>query len=356
MSAREDELTLLLHGARDAGKKDEEFDILFSLARLHYENNEFDKAKLDLLECQKLRPKFAGVNYFLALIAINSNDNDKASRYLKDELKVNPNSSEAKELMEKLKIHSNVPLVTITLILLNTLIFLFIYPEISYSKLIQFALNSSNIHFAQIITSLFFHVNLYHLLANMIVLLIFGLYLEKHIGSVNFFLIYVISGFIGNFSQAIIVPGSFVLGASTGVFAIIGSVVMRDPLLNVRFLGIINIPIILLFGSFFAVENLLQYYFNTGYVVFGSIAHIVGFLCGIFITGIIYNETIDIFYNWLGIAAGFWLMLYGIRGFDIFSLGYVQVVMILCGILLISYSYFKLRLIKKEEVHNGTIS
>lgn len=185
----------------------------------------------------------------------------------------------------------------------------------------------------------------------------FGIILEKHIGSLKFLTIYLISGMIGNSLQSMLYPNSFVLGASASLFGLLGAIILTDPLLELKIFGIIKTPIILLFGAFFAINALIENYFlNFGFnLVSADLAHLIGFMCGILITGIFYDDRISIFYNWLLIFAGFWLIEYAIKNIisnpNIISVLILQIIFISIGFFAIIYSYklLKMKLLSNFE-------
>lgn len=349
-----------LHNAQENKDREKESKVLFKIAILYYERGDTDRSKAIFKELLRENKKLKEANYYLALISLNENKNDTARKYLEKELTVNPHSKATKQLKEKLEIHTNIPLVTLMLVLLNSLVFVFTFPTISYSQLLQFSLTSSTMSFFHMITSLFTHSTIYHFGINMVILVLFGLYLEKHIGSLNFLGIYLISGIAGNVIQAIANTDAFVLGASTAVFGILGAVVMREPLLDVRVLGFYKVPIIIVLGGYFVVENLFQFTLLGENILFGNVAHIMGFLFGVLLTGMLYQDTIEVFYNWLAIAFGFLIISYAlvlvletvitIQAFSLFIL------LLIIASIIIWYSYEKLKLmniINEEHEFNN---
>ena len=145
---------------------------------------------------------------------------------------------------------------------------------------------------------------------------------------------------------------SFVLGASASLFGLIGGIIMKEPLLNIRLFWFIKSPIILVFAGFFALGTIINNYFLTSQIISGDIAHIIGFLCGIMIVAIKYKETINIFYYWIIIFIGFWLIEFGIRHLFEISLITIPIIayvlfLILVGITIVVYTYSTLKKIKK---------
>ncbi|MBI3412862.1 MAG: rhomboid family intramembrane serine protease [Candidatus Aenigmarchaeota archaeon] len=91
-------------------------------------------------------------------------------------------------------------------------------------------------------TYMFLHADLQHFISNMFALLVFGLILEKTIGSENFLKVYflagVSSGLIGSFFYA------SVLGASGAIFGAMASLALLRPSLTV-WVGYIPMPMII---------------------------------------------------------------------------------------------------------------
>lgn len=348
------ELSILLeklHVAQENGSKDEQIDVLFELAQYHYNESDFVKSEMSLKTILKFKKKCANVNYYLALIEIQKNNHKNALDYLEDEIKNNPENVYAKQLKEKLHVDSNFPLITIVLVLINSFIGLvYTFPQISFIDAIKFGIYSFDLNIVSSFTSLFFHVNILHLLINMLILMMFGLILEKHIGSIKFLFIYIMSGICGNFVEALFSSSNaIVLGASASLFGILGALMMREPLFKIRVLGIFKLPIILVLGLFFALSFIIDSFVHTT-LVSGNIAHVIGLFIGIFVTGVLYNETISVFYNWILIAFGFWFVQLGVKkAIDIESflvLSYDMLfafVLVLIGIFFIVYSYSRLK-------------
>jgi membrane associated rhomboid family serine protease len=68
----------------------------------------------------------------------------------------------------------------------------------------------------RLITSMFLHADISHLLFNMLALFLFGVYLERKVGSKWFLIIYFLSGIIGSLGFAMFSsPDSIAIGASS---------------------------------------------------------------------------------------------------------------------------------------------
>ncbi len=341
-----------LHKVQEEKDKSKEAKILLELAQFYYNEENYEKARFLLHEILEIKPDEKEIHYNLALIEIQYNNIKNAITHLNKEIKLNPKNTKVKQLKEKLQIKSNLPVITLSILAINIIIFLLTYPQINPEQLIKFTASNQTLTIFSAITSIFFHVNLIHIIFNSIILLMFGLILEKNLGSLKFLAIYLISGIIGNAIQAYFSQDAFVLGASAALFALIGGIIMKEPLLNLRIFGIIKAPIILVFGGFFAIYSIVDYFLPSGLYT-GQLSHIIGFLCGIFLVAIMYQETIDTFYNWLMIFFGFWILQFSITSFlsnqiyEIAHLAYL-LLLIMIAAYMIFYSYTIQKRIKEK--------
>ena len=116
-------------------------------------------------------------------------------------------------------------------------------------------------------------------------------------------------------------------------------------------------PIIIAFGGFFAISNLILSFISFNQFSNGDIAHLFGFMTGILLTGSIYRETIEIFYNWLFIFFGFWIISISINKIlELYKLNLnfgIEIILIIIGIFLITYSYIKLKNLKEFKIKIG---
>ena len=78
----------------------------------------------------------------------------------------------------------------------------------------------------QLFTSMFVHVNLPHLIINMLFLLIFGLRAEELFKDTEFLFIYLASGFVGNLLTLLLPLLTVSAGASGAIFGIFGASVI----------------------------------------------------------------------------------------------------------------------------------
>jgi hypothetical protein len=132
------------------------------------------------------------------------------------------------------------------------------------------------------LTSIFLHGSPTHLIFNLFALILFGLILEKFIGSRNFLLVFFISGILANIISINFYPRS--LGASGAIFGIIGCLTILKPLMTVF---AFSLPMPLFVASILWVLANIFGIFNPSGV--GNIAHLSGLAVGL-IFGIMFRQ------------------------------------------------------------------
>ena len=114
-----------------------------------------------------------------------------------------------------------------------------------------------------IVTSLFVHGSIWHLIFNMLTFYFFGTFLLRLIGTRTFLLIYFLGGIVGNiffmlfaFAGFLTSPYSTVIGASGAVFALGGTLAVLTPRLRVYAFPIpVPMPIwVAVIGGFFVMS------------------------------------------------------------------------------------------------------
>jgi len=196
---------------------------------------------------------------------------------------------------------SRFPLVTIALIVLNTAVFLVLAAAprgLELAALHYGAVPSAITHarpLAQpaavpplltLLTSMFLHGSLFHLLGNMLYLWIFGNNIEDRLGPVRFALFYLVCGVAAALTHILFEPSSPVpmIGASGAIAGVLGAYALLYPRARVRtlvflvfYIDILPIPAGLVLGLWFVLQVL-----NVG--MGGGVAwfaHIGGFLAGL---------------------------------------------------------------------------
>jgi membrane associated rhomboid family serine protease len=131
-----------------------------------------------------------------------------------------------------------------------------------------------------IITNLFIHASIWHILANMLTLYFFGSYLSRLVGNRNFLLIYFLGGLLGNAFYLWLGPTlSVAIGASGAVFAVAGALTVLRPKLTVYIIPIpVPIPLwVAVLGGF----ALLSIPFASSVMNIAWQAHLGGLVLGL---------------------------------------------------------------------------
>ena len=129
----------------------------------------------------------------------------------------------------------------------------------------------------RLVSSVFLHGGIFHLLCNMYSLYILGPQIESFFGKTKFVIIYIVSGIIGNLlSMAFLQDGVVSVGASGAIFGLLGSLLYFGYHYRVYLSGVIKsqvIPLIIL--------NLVIGYMGTN---INNLAHIGGLIGGVLVS------------------------------------------------------------------------
>ncbi|MGN0739045.1 MAG: rhomboid family intramembrane serine protease [Treponema sp.] len=138
-----------------------------------------------------------------------------------------------------------------TLILIIINIFMFIlsamFPKLKYLLSMNPVLVVRYKWVWQFVTCMFMHGNIQHIFFNMLGLFMFGLQVEKSLGSKEFLLLYFVCGTLANvFSFAIyMLTGQynvFLLGASGALYSVLFAFAVIFPTVRVFIFGILPVP------------------------------------------------------------------------------------------------------------------
>ena len=190
------------------------------------------------------------------------------------------------------------PVVTIVLIAVNVLVFLF---ELSLGRNVdQFTLYwglvPAAFSWVTVVTSMFLHGGFLHVAGNMLYLWIFGDNVEDRMGHGRFLVFYLLCGVAAALAQTISQPDSVVpmVGASGAIAGVMGAYFVLYPKSRIVtliplffFFQVIEVPAILFLGIWF----LMQFISGLGSIVTvatgqaaGGVAfwaHVAGFVAGI---------------------------------------------------------------------------
>lgn len=131
----------------------------------------------------------------------------------------------------------------------------------------------------RLLSATFAHVNKEHIIANMSTLMIFGVIVERHIGTIKYLMLYLLAGIIANYCIVLFDPHVVTAGASGALFGLMGYITVQifNKKSSLHQIGI---------GSISMVGFSLISTFITPNV--SITAHITGFISG-FIFGLIDN-------------------------------------------------------------------
>jgi rhomboid family protein len=188
------------------------------------------------------------------------------------------------------------PYVTIGLIFLNTLAFLYEWQMTDRELqrfLVQYGAVPAYLSWPSILTSMFLHSGWLHFGGNMLYLWIFGDNVEDRFGHLRFLAFYLFCGAVAVFGQVAMNPYSLVpmIGASGAIAGVMGAYFVLYPHSRVLtavfvlfFLDLIEIPAVFFLGIWF----LMQLFSGVGSIGAASggggvafWAHIAGFLVGL---------------------------------------------------------------------------
>ena len=187
------------------------------------------------------------------------------------------------------------PVVTVSLIAINALAFLFQLTLSDYDLqqfVQQYGVVPAYFSWVSVITSMFLHGGWLHFLGNMLYLWIFGDNVEDRMGHGWYLIFYLLCGTAAAVGQAITQPYSLIpmIGASGAIAGVMGAYFVLFPHSRVLtivfillFVDIIEIPAIFFLGIWF----LMQFFSGVGSLGSGSAsggvafwAHVAGFATG----------------------------------------------------------------------------
>lgn len=181
---------------------------------------------------------------------------------------------------------------TLFLIILNVAVFLFSLTDFNY-YIENYGFSIENFlggDFYVLLTSIFLHGSISHLLSNMIALFFIGWTIEKNSRSWQFMLAYFLSGIAGNLAFFVPIFGVGVdgigVGASGAIAGLIGLGIFLCPTKLVLFPQIIPLPFVLA-GTIFLLVTITNLFAPSEVAHF---AHLAGLFAGA-ILGLIWGEN-----------------------------------------------------------------
>jgi membrane associated rhomboid family serine protease len=187
------------------------------------------------------------------------------------------------------------PVVGITLIVLNVLVFLYEWSlgEHALRRFIMtWGLVPAVFDWSTVITSMFLHGGWEHIIGNMLYLWIFGDNVEDRLGHGRFLFFYIMCGIAAALVQTAFNPDSAIpmVGASGAISGVLGAYIILFPHSRVLtliplfiFIEIIEVPAIILLGLWFLLQLLSGVGSLTQPEAGGGVAfwaHAAGFVAG----------------------------------------------------------------------------
>jgi len=124
-----------------------------------------------------------------------------------------------------------------------------------------------------LVTNLFIHANIWHILGNMLTLYFFGGFLCQLIGTRKFLITYFCGGILGNIFYLLLAsPYSIAIGASGAIYALAGALVVMMPNLRVLIYFIVPMPLWVVVLVFFVLWSFIPgvaWQAHLGGLVFG---------------------------------------------------------------------------------------
>lgn len=204
------------------------------------------------------------------------------------------------------------PLITILIIGLNSVIFLFellldtqgqldglvrTMGVVPYTITHSFGL----IPFVSLFTAMFLHASPVHIIGNMLYLWIFGNNVEDRMGWLGFSMFYLLSGLGATAAQIAVAPSSHVpnIGASGAIAGVLGAYLVLFPRAQVHtlvflgyFIRVVRLPAVLVLGFWIIIQffsGIASLATTSAGGAFGGVAwfaHIGGFIIGLVLVNV----------------------------------------------------------------------
>ena len=195
------------------------------------------------------------------------------------------------------------PIVTILIIVLNVIVFLYEFTLDEYSRnyfIANYGLIPARFHASAVITSMFLHGGWLHIIGNMWFLWIFGDNIEDVLGHAKYLVFYVLCGIAAGMTQTFFNAGSRLpmVGASGAIAGVMGAYLVKFPHSRIVtlvfvffFITTIDVPAVLMLGYWFFIQ-IFNGIGNFGYSHLSQggtawFAHVGGFIAGILLVNLL---------------------------------------------------------------------
>jgi membrane associated rhomboid family serine protease len=148
--------------------------------------------------------------------------------------------------------------------------------------------------FVPLFSHMFVHGGWLHVIGNMVYLWIFGDNVEDRLGSVPYFIFYILCGIVAAIGQGLVQPESMV-GASGAIAGVLGAYVVLFPAARIStlvflgiFITIVQLPALVVIGFFIVLQVIdalgeLRLTAHQATQNIAYFAHVFGFVAGIFL-------------------------------------------------------------------------
>jgi membrane associated rhomboid family serine protease len=195
------------------------------------------------------------------------------------------------------------PIVTILIIVLNAMVFLYEFTLDEYSRnyfIANYGLIPVRFHASALITSMFLHGGWWHIIGNMWFLWIFGDNIEDVLGHAKYLVFYLLCGIAAGMTQTFFNAGSRLpmVGASGAIAGVMGAYLVKFPRSRIVtlvfvffFITTIDVPAVLMLLYWF----IIQIFNGIGTIGYSHLsqggtawfAHVGGFIAGILLVNLL---------------------------------------------------------------------
>jgi len=190
----------------------------------------------------------------------------------------------------------SVPTMTVLIIIINTVCFLFEEVQPGYMQnafIAHYALVPDHLRPFSLITSMFLHGGWLHLIGNMWFLWVFGSHVEDALGSAKFTIFYLVSGIVSGIVQLMLNLGSAVptIGASGAIAGVMGAFLILYPrarvvtlIFIIVFITTVELPAAFMLIYWFLIQLVSGLTSFSSFTDQGGVAwfaHVGGFLAGL---------------------------------------------------------------------------
>lgn len=181
-------------------------------------------------------------------------------------------------MIELTKGVKNVLIANVICFALTYLLFNFQIPGLE--NFVLYSYNSEHFQLHQLVSYMFLHSSVLHIVFNMIGLIVFGPDIEKRFGTINFIKLYLLMGVVAGLFNMFLIPNP-VLGASGAVWGLMMIYALFNPNTVLYIYFIIPAKVKYIIGTFFVVELILSIIGSNDGV--SHVAHVGGALTGLLI-------------------------------------------------------------------------